>query len=144
MWKKFSLTFLSKKITLSSSQLKKCFTLNFAQSKIGSVNYFYYVIYCPGPDLCVSNLTILFSLLIPNKVPRSILEIVLSAPGCDINLQNETGETPLMVALEKVFLKKSSGHRHIHKNSFCYRKSYAKFWTRDEIFQNENLESILE
>ncbi len=36
------------------------------------------------------------------QIPRSILEIVLKAEACDINLQNETGETALMVALEQV------------------------------------------
>ena len=39
-----------------------------------------------------------------SQVPRSILAIVLKSEACDINLQNETGETALMVALEQVRL----------------------------------------
>ena len=45
---------------------------------------------------------VLHRLVSRGQIPRSILEIVLKAEACDINLQNETGETALMVALEQV------------------------------------------
>ena len=44
------------------------------------------------------------------QIPRSILTIVLKSEACDINLQNETGETALMVALEQVRLVATLGY----------------------------------